>query len=85
MLPSSTHVIVVISDGEGNVGGGPEVQRQLARKIEGDEGIKVIGIGIGDGVEAVKHVYQHPVVVDDVTRLPRALGRILEEEVEIQK
>jgi hypothetical protein len=73
-------LIIVISDGEGNVNttgmSFKELQDTAAAKSIG-----VIGIGIGEQADNVSTRYDRPLQVATVEELPATLGGVLREEV----
>jgi uncharacterized protein with von Willebrand factor type A (vWA) domain len=73
-------LIIVISDGEGNVNttglSFKELQDAAAAKSIG-----VIGIGIGEQAETISARYDRPLQVATVEQLPTTLGAVLREEV----
>lgn len=68
-------VIIVITDGEGN---GPGDMSQAIERAN-QEGVYLIGVGVGEGTEYVKHQYDLYVQVEDVTKLPSAIAQLIEE------
>lgn len=74
--PDKIKIIVVISDGQGK-------ERELQRVIQqaDKDGVKVIGVGIGEGMYYVKKVYPQNVVVSDVKDLPFAMANLIQEEI----
>ncbi|MGZ4930623.1 MAG: VWA domain-containing protein [Halobacteriota archaeon] len=73
-------LMLIISDGEGNVNttGRTFDELQETARIEG---IRVLGIGIGEAADAVSARYSHPVQIPTVAELPAKLGEVLEQEV----
>ncbi len=73
-------LIIVITDGEGNVNhtgkGLMELQQEAQRA-----GIEVIGIGIGGFITDVKKYYQNAIQIRSLKELPLALGHILEKRI----
>ena len=69
-------VVIVISDGEGKEG---ELRGVIEKAAK--EGIKVIGVGIGDGMAYAKKVYPKCLTVPNVQDLPFKLADLLEEEI----
>jgi len=75
--PEKQKTIVVITDGEGK----SEEMKKLIEEAE-EAGIKIIGVGIGEGTSAVGHVYKDKVKVDRIAQLPTKLSDIIREQVE---
>jgi uncharacterized protein with von Willebrand factor type A (vWA) domain len=74
-------LIIVISDGEGNVDGGLISHRYILEQAD-QEGVKIVGIGIGEDMrEYVDKTYIYKVIVKDIKDLPRTLYEILTEEL----
>ncbi len=69
-------IIFYLTDGQGNA-----KQKEAVKRLEEDERIKVIGIGVGPGCETVKSTYAHHLVVPDVSTLPRQLGEMMTDEL----
>ncbi len=69
--------IVVISDGEGKT---EEVKKLVAQAEE--EGLKIIGVGIGDGMSSVEKAYNEHVSVPDISQLPTDLCEIIRKQIE---
>lgn len=70
-------VIIVISDGEGK----EDEVRKLVEEAE-EAGIKIIGVGIGEGMRHIGEVYKYFAYVEDMSALPAELSRILRNEIE---
>lgn len=75
---ASKKVICVITDGAGNLQ--EEENISLLNVAEG-RGVKVIGIGIGSGMNYVESVYKYYVSVGNISELPQALRDILVREI----
>ncbi|HYB59440.1 MAG TPA: VWA domain-containing protein [Candidatus Acidoferrales bacterium] len=73
-------LIVVISDGEGNVNTTGMSFKEL-QDAAGAKSIGVIGIGIGEQADSVSTRYDRPLQVATVQELPTTLGAVLREEV----
>ncbi|MDD5501724.1 MAG: SAM-dependent methyltransferase, partial [Candidatus Omnitrophica bacterium] len=72
------NVILILSDGEGNEG----VSVQEAIGNAESLGIKVIGIGIGEGIKYVARNYKSYVQIPDIEMLPVEFKQILKKEIE---
>ncbi|OIO34212.1 MAG: hypothetical protein AUJ70_01585 [Candidatus Omnitrophica bacterium CG1_02_40_15] len=72
------NIIIVITDGEGNSGIPISEALENAEK----QGIKVIGIGIGEGIEYVAKNYKHYIQIPDIEMLPIEFKHILRKEIE---
>lgn len=72
------NIIIVLTDGEGNTGKPIQEALENARQ----EGIKVIGVGIGEGVSYVEKNYPSFVQVQDIDMLPFEFKQILKRELE---
>jgi len=70
------NIVIVLTDGEGNVSGGKSLEQ--LQKEAAKEGITVIGIGIGEGIQSVEKHYKHYVQERNIDALPGCLGRLLE-------
>lgn len=75
--PEIQKTIVVITDGEGKT----EEMKKLIEEAE-QAGIKIVGVGIGEGTSAVEAVYKDKVKVDRIAQLPTQLSDIVREQVE---
>jgi len=75
--PDALKTLIVISDGEGKV---EEVKRLVAEADQ--EGVKIIGVGIGDGMASVEKAYTEHVSVPDISRLPTDLCEIIRNQIE---
>ncbi|HYA33763.1 MAG TPA: VWA domain-containing protein [Candidatus Bathyarchaeia archaeon] len=73
-------LIIVISDGEGNVNTTGKTFEEL-QGVAATKAISVVGIGIGEQPKTFRARYAHPVHVADVSELPLTLGRVLQEGV----
>ncbi|HOU36335.1 MAG TPA: hypothetical protein PK562_03610, partial [Candidatus Omnitrophota bacterium] len=72
-----SRVIIIITDGEGNGHfNNTAVMQEEIEKAEA-EGIKVIGLGIGEGITYVQQVYSHWVVEGDIENVPLAIASII--------
>jgi hypothetical protein len=73
-------LIIVISDGEGNVNttGIPFEELQDAAEAKA---ISVVGIGIGEQAKTISTRYHRPIQVAAVDELPLTLGEVLQQEV----
>jgi hypothetical protein len=72
------NIILILTDGEGNEGMPIHDALDNAQGL----GMKVIGIGIGEGIEYVSKNYEHHVQVPNVEMLPIEFKRILRKEIE---
>ncbi|MDD5505132.1 MAG: VWA domain-containing protein, partial [Candidatus Omnitrophica bacterium] len=72
------NIILVLTDGDGNKGMPIRDALDNAQSL----GIKVIGIGIGEGVEYVSKNYEHHVQIPSIEMLPAEFKRILRKEIE---
>ncbi|PZM83947.1 MAG: hypothetical protein DKM50_00765, partial [Candidatus Margulisiibacteriota bacterium] len=70
------NIVIVLTDGEGNISGGKSLEQ--LQKEAAKEGITVIGIGIGEGIQSVEKHYKHYVQERNIDALPGCLGRLLE-------
>ena len=71
-------VVVVLSDGEGQ---SDNVRKLLAGRAE-DEGVHVIGLGIGAGTDFVKEVYEQSLVIGELDQMPLELSYLIREQIE---
>ena len=71
-------VVVVLSDGEGQ---SDNVRKLLAGRAE-DEGVHVIGLGIGAGTDFVKEVYEQSLVIAQLDQMPLELSYLIREQIE---
>ncbi|MCM8798634.1 MAG: VWA domain-containing protein, partial [Candidatus Omnitrophica bacterium] len=69
---AETRVIIVITDGDGNL----KYNKQILDEAE-KENIKIIGVGIGPGMAYVVSTYKYSLKVDEFSALPRAIADIL--------
>lgn len=76
MGKSDERIVIVISDGEGKE---QEVRDQIASAHRA--GIKVIGVGIGAGMEYVKNVYPDCVAVPRINDLPYELCDLIRQQI----
>lgn len=76
--PDSQKVIVVLSDGQGNT---ERVKKLLAEDAK-NEGVHVIGLGIGSGTDFVSEVYPEHLVVQELHQMPMELGEIIRRQIE---
>ncbi len=76
--PAEHKVIIVITDGDGNLFS--EEGKKMLEQAE-REGIKIIGIGIGDGMGYVKIAYLHHILPPVIDQLPIAIRDILVREI----
>ena len=72
-------IIIILTDGEGNGSRASQMPQILAEAER--MGIKVIGVGIGDGITHVEKVYTYYVQVPCIEDLPTQIARIIEREV----
>ena len=70
----SERFILVVTDGAGN--GPGKMSEAIDRALAG--GVRLVGIGVGEGVEHVKRQYTEHVTVDRVRDLPTAVANRLE-------
>jgi len=75
--PQKQKTVIVITDGEGK----KEEMKKLVGEAE-EAGIKIIGVGIGDGTEAVEDVFKYKVKVNNLAQLPAKLAEIIREQIE---
>ncbi|MCD4785951.1 MAG: VWA domain-containing protein [Candidatus Eremiobacteraeota bacterium] len=75
--PEKQKTIIVITDGEGKT----EEMKKLIEEAE-EAGIRIVGVGIGEGTSAVEKVYKDKVKVDRIAQLPTELSDIIREQVE---
>ncbi len=73
-------LIIVISDGEGNVNTTGMTFEELQDAAE-TKAISVIGIGIGEQAKTISARYRRPIQVATVDELPLTLGEVLQQEV----
>jgi Mg-chelatase subunit ChlD len=73
-------LMIVISDGEGNVNTTGITFKELQDVAE-TKAISVVGIGIGEQAKTIGTRYDHPIQVATVDELPLTLGRVLQQEV----
>jgi Mg-chelatase subunit ChlD len=73
-------LIIVISDGEGNVNTTGKTFEEL-EDVAQAKAIGVIGIGIGEQARTIRARYNRPIHVAAVEELPLTLGRVLQQEV----
>lgn len=73
-------LIIVISDGEGNVNTTGITFEELQDVAE-TKAIGVVGIGIGEQAKTISTRYHRPVQVATVDELPLTLGGVLQQEV----
>lgn len=69
-------IIVIITDGEGKEA---ELREQIAQAQRA--GVKVIGVGIGDGTSYVNQIYPEAVTVSRINDLPYALTDLIREKI----
>lgn len=85
-------VIIVLSDGEGNAGksktsgidrNGRYYNIELKKVLEdaGQNGIDIVGIGIGEGIRYVSDIYGKSIVEKRIGHLPQAFADLLIEKV----
>jgi len=75
---SEKNIVLLLTDGEGNQG----MPLDDAMKHAQDLGIKVIGIGIGEGISYVAENYEHHLQVPNIDVLPLEFKRLLKKEIE---
>ena len=73
-------LIIVISDGEGNVNTTGMTFEELQDAAE-TKAISVVGIGIGEQAKTISTRYRRPIQVPTVDELPLTLGEVLQQEV----
>jgi Mg-chelatase subunit ChlD len=73
-------LIIVISDGEGNVNTTGITFEELQDVAE-TKAISVVGIGIGEQAKTISTRYHRPIQVATVDELPLTLGEVLQQEV----
>ena len=73
-------LMIVISDGEGNVNTTGMTFEELQDAAE-TKAISVIGIGIGEQAKTISARYRRPIQVATVDELPLTLGEVLQQEV----
>ena len=73
-------LIIVISDGEGNVNTTGITFEELQDAAE-TKAISVVGIGIGEQAKTISTRYHRPIQVATVDELPLTLGEVLQQEV----
>jgi len=73
-------LIIVISDGEGNVNTTGMTFEELQDAAE-TKAISVVGIGIGEQAKTISTRYRRPIQVATVDELPLTLGEVLQQEV----
>lgn len=73
-------VILLLTDGEGNINTTGQSMDEIIGDAE-DNGIEVIGIGIGEGMKYVKEVYPNNIVVPEIDDLPVEVAAILEHRI----
>ena len=73
-------LIIVISDGEGNVNTTGVTFEELQEAAE-TKAIGVVGIGIGEQAKTIITRYHRPIQVTTVDELPLTLGALLQQEV----
>ncbi|MEK7288516.1 MAG: VWA domain-containing protein, partial [Elusimicrobiota bacterium] len=78
--PGERRVLMVITDGEGNGDASKKMDEVLAGAAQ--QGIEVIGIGVGAGMAYVKKRYPRHVLESNMETVPDKVGDILEEEIE---
>ncbi|HEC69384.1 MAG TPA: VWA domain-containing protein, partial [Candidatus Omnitrophica bacterium] len=72
-----TRLIIMITDGEGNINTTGKTLEELQEEAE-QENIKVIGVGLGEGITEVKNHYKNSIQAKDPQELLSALKNILE-------
>ena len=75
--PEVEKVMIVITDGQGNVDRVKALQHVAAEK-----GVHIIGVGIGPGNEFVKDVYMEGLVVENLFNLPVELAELVQKKIE---
>jgi uncharacterized protein with von Willebrand factor type A (vWA) domain len=70
-------VMIVLSDGLGNAA---EVKRLQAKAKQ--DGIIVIGVGIGPGMDAITSVYDEHVLCPHIDKLPQMLADTVRQQIE---
>lgn len=73
-------LIIMISDGEGNVNTTGKTFHEL-QNIAEEQGIRVIGIGLGQEITEVQKRYYRPIQVSAVETLPKILGDVIEKSI----
>ncbi|MFC1753351.1 AAA family ATPase [Thermoproteota archaeon] len=75
--PGTSNYVIMITDGYGNADV-PGMSMDGLQAHAKKSGISVVGVGIGEGVDAVKKTYEEHVQVPDINKLPAELSRLLE-------
>jgi len=73
-------LIIMISDGEGNVNTTGKTFHEL-QTIAEEQGIRVIGIGLGQEITEVQKRYYRPIQVAAIETLPKVLGDVIEQSI----
>lgn len=72
-------ILLVITDGEPDYGHGPVIIRQ--QRLAREAGIALVGVGIDYGCRSVEHLYEKHVLVEDVSKLPEQLLKVINDLV----
>jgi midasin len=75
--PEKQKTIIFMTDGEGK----KEEMKRLIEEADQD-GIRIIGVGIGSGTEGVVDVFKYNVQVDRLAQLPAKLADLVREQLE---
>jgi hypothetical protein len=81
--PREQDIVFVLTDGEENVGDGPAIRALCEEAAK--EGIIVVGIGIGEGMEMVRQHFPIYLVENNPLNLPQLLAEFIKEYVKIQE
>ncbi len=77
---NAMRLIIMISDGEGNVNTTGKTFQEL-QNIAEEQNIPVIGIGLGQEITELQKRYNRPIHVPAVEKLPKILGGVIEKSV----
>lgn len=79
-LTDALRLIIMISDGEGNVNTTGKTFHEL-QDIAEEQDIRVIGLGLGQEITEVQKRYYRPIQVSAVETLPKILGEVIEKSI----
>lgn len=72
-------ILLVITDGEPDYGHSPVIRRQ--QRLAREAGIALVGVGIDYGCRSVESLYDRHVLVEDVSKLPESLLKVINDLV----
>lgn len=72
-------ILLVITDGDPDHGHSPVIRRQ--QRLAREAGIALVGVGIDYGCRSVETLYDRHVLVEDVSKLPESLLKVINDLV----